>query len=56
MKTQKAAVKNARELSDAIIARRYLDLQKLRELVRQAEISCAPALKKPTRAGFQRKG
>jgi hypothetical protein len=43
MKTQKAAgAKNARKLSDAIIEKRYLDLQKLRDAVRKAEISCAP--------------
>ena len=33
--------KNARKLSDAIIARRYHDLQKLRDQVRKAETSCA---------------
>ena len=33
--------KNARKLSDAIIAKRYLELQKLRDEVRKAEISGA---------------
>jgi hypothetical protein len=42
MKTQKPAeAKNARKLSDAIIEKRYLDLQKLRDAVRKAERSCA---------------
>jgi hypothetical protein len=42
MKAQRPTqVKNARKLSDAIIARRYLDLQRLRDEVRTAEISCA---------------
>ena len=31
---------NARKLSDAIIARRYLDLQRLRGQVRKAEKNC----------------
>ena len=31
---------NARNLSDAIIARRYLDLQRLRGQVRKAERNC----------------
>jgi hypothetical protein len=31
-------LKGADKLSDALIARRYLDLQKLREKVREAEI------------------
>jgi hypothetical protein len=38
--------KTARILSDAIIAKRYLDLQQLREAVRIAEMSCAAALSK----------
>jgi hypothetical protein len=41
MKGQRPAqAKNARKLSDAIIAKRYLDLQKLRDEVRKAEINC----------------
>ena len=32
---------NARNLSDAVIARRYLDLQRLRDEVRKAERNCA---------------
>jgi hypothetical protein len=32
---------NARNLLDAIIARRYLDLQRLRDQVRKAERNCA---------------
>jgi hypothetical protein len=32
---------NERNLSDVIIARRYLDLQRLREQVRKAERNCA---------------
>jgi hypothetical protein len=48
MKTEKAGeYKNARELSDALIERRYLNLQKLRDIVRKAEISCALPLKQP---------
>jgi hypothetical protein len=49
MKTQKVPeAKNARKLSDAIIEKRYLDLQKLRDAVRIAEISCAAqTLKRP---------
>ena len=31
--------KNARELSDVILAKRYLELQRLRDEVRKAEIS-----------------
>jgi hypothetical protein len=49
MKSQKPTqAKNARKLSDALIARRYLDLQRLRDEVRKAETSCAPqGSKKP---------
>ena len=32
---------NSRRLSDAIIARRYRDLQRLRDQVRRAERNCA---------------
>jgi hypothetical protein len=42
VKTQKAAGgKNAGKLSDAVIEKRYLDLQKLRDAVRTAEMNCA---------------
>ena len=42
MKSQGATqAKNARKLSDAIIAKRYLELQRLRDEVRKAEISHA---------------
>ncbi len=43
MKSQKPmqAKKNAQRLSDNIIAKRYLDLQRLRDEVRRAEINCA---------------
>jgi hypothetical protein len=49
MKSQRPAqAKNARKPSDAVIARRYLDLQRLRDEVRKAEISFAPkGSKKP---------
>jgi hypothetical protein len=49
MTTQKPAEgKNARKLSDAVIEKRYLDLQKLRDAVRIAEMNCAGQnLKKP---------
>jgi hypothetical protein len=40
---------NARNLSDAVIARRYLDLQRLRDEVRKAERNCA--LKGPNLKG-----
>ena len=50
MKTQKPPqAKNLRKLSDAIIARRYLDLQRLRDKVRKAEIGCAPRASKEIR-------
>jgi hypothetical protein len=46
-KTQKATeAKTVRQLSDAVIEKRYLDLQRLRDAVRMAEMSCA-APKKP---------
>ena len=39
---------NARRLSDAIIAKRYRDLQRLRDKVRKAERNCAlKGAKKP---------
>jgi hypothetical protein len=42
VKTQKAAGgKNAVKLSDAVIEKRYLDLQNLRDAVRTAEMNCA---------------
>jgi hypothetical protein len=42
MKSQRPTqAKDARRLSDAIIAKRYLELQRLRDEVRKAEISCA---------------
>lgn len=49
MKTHKFGdAKNARQLSDAIIEKRYLDLQRLRDAVKTAEMSCAgQTLKKP---------
>jgi hypothetical protein len=49
MKSQRPTqAKNARKLSDAIIARRYLDLKRLRDKVRKAELGCAPqGSKKP---------
>ena len=41
MKAQRQIrVKNERKPSQANIAKRYLDLQRLREAVREAEISC----------------
>ena len=49
MKTPRPAEgKNARKLSDAVIEKRYLDLQKLRHAVTIAEMNCAGQnLKKP---------
>jgi hypothetical protein len=49
MKTQKPAEgKHARKLSDAVIEKRYLYLQKLRNAVRIAEMNRAPQnLKQP---------
>ena len=49
MKTHKIGqAKNTRKLSDAVIEKRYLDLQKLRDAVKTAEMSCAgQTLKKP---------
>ena len=45
MKTRKPTqAKSARKPSDAIIAKRYLDLQKFREEVRKAESSCGQSL------------
>lgn len=45
MKTRKPTqAKSARKPSDAIIAKRYLDLQKLRDEVRKAESSCGLSL------------
>jgi hypothetical protein len=41
MKTQKAFAMSARGLSDAVIQKRYLDLQKLRDAVTIAEMTCA---------------
>jgi hypothetical protein len=42
MKNQRPTqAKDARRLSNAIIAKRYLELQRLRDEVRKAEISCA---------------
>jgi hypothetical protein len=43
MKTQKKppAARSARGLSDAVIEKRYLDLQKLRDAVRAAELGSA---------------
>jgi hypothetical protein len=41
MKTRKPTQANSeRKISSAIIAKRYLDLQKLRDEVRKAESSC----------------
>jgi hypothetical protein len=49
MKSQKSTPpKFARKVTDAILANRYLDLQRLRCEVQKAERSCAPQrLKKP---------
>lgn len=49
MKSQRPAqANNARKLSDAVIAELYLDLQRLRDEVRKAEISFVPrGSKKP---------
>jgi hypothetical protein len=41
MKTQKTFTMSARGLSDAVIEKRYLDLQKLRDTIRAAEMNCA---------------
>jgi hypothetical protein len=41
MKTQKAPAGSARGLSDAVIQKRYLGLQKLRDAVTIAEMTCA---------------
>ncbi len=41
MKNQRPTqAKNAQKLSDAIIAKRYLDLQRLRDEVKKVEQSC----------------
>ncbi len=41
MKRQKPTqARHSRKLSDAILARRYLDLQRLRAQVREAEMVC----------------
>jgi hypothetical protein len=57
MKGQRPAqAKNARGLSDTIIAKRYFDLQRLRDEVRKAEISCgvhALNFKKTTRSALR---
>ena len=52
MKGQRSAhAKNERKYSDAIIAKRYVDLQRLRDEVRRAEISRGVhALSKTTRS------
>ena len=39
MKGQRSTKANARKLSDDVLAKRYLDLQKLRDEVRKAESS-----------------
>jgi hypothetical protein len=45
MKTRKPTQANsARKISGAIITKRYLDLQKLRDEVRKAESSCGLSL------------
>lgn len=45
---QSTRAKNAQRLSDDVIAKRYLDLQRLRDEVREAEKNCASlGLKKP---------
>jgi hypothetical protein len=45
LKTRKPTqAKSARKPSDALIAKRYLDLQKLRDEVRKAESSCGLSL------------
>jgi hypothetical protein len=50
MKNQKLTqAKDARKLSGAFIARRYLDMQRLRDEVRKAETSCAPQVSKKSR-------
>jgi hypothetical protein len=47
MKSQRPThVKNAQKLSDAIIAKRYLDLQRLREEVKKIEQSCGMRVQK----------
>jgi hypothetical protein len=47
MKSQRPThVKNAQKLSDAIIAKRYLDLQRLREEVKKIEQSCGMLVQK----------
>jgi hypothetical protein len=47
MKNQKIEQpKRARNLSDRIIERRYLDLQKLRDVVRKAEMNCVAEISK----------
>jgi hypothetical protein len=46
MKTRKSTqAKSARKISDAIIAKSYLELQKLRDEVRKAETSRGLSLK-----------
>ena len=48
--------KNSRKLSEAIIAKRYLDLQRLRDEVRRAELSRgaqALSAKQTTRSVFR---
>jgi hypothetical protein len=59
MKSQRPTqAKNALNLSDAIIAKRYLDLQRLRDEVRKAEISCGVGVlysKKTARSGLRSK-
>jgi hypothetical protein len=42
MKSQRPTPAKLRTLSDAILANRYLDLQRLRDEVRKAESTCTP--------------
>jgi hypothetical protein len=45
MKSRKSTpVHSARKTAGAMIAKRYLDLQKLRDEVRKAELSCGRSL------------
>jgi hypothetical protein len=57
MKTQKPTqAKNTRRVSEAIIAKRYLEVQELRDVVRKAEIDCGVrilGLKELTRTARQ---
>jgi hypothetical protein len=51
MKTQKPTqAKNTRRVSEAITAKRYLEVQELRDVVRKAEINCGVRILGPRTA------